>query len=145
MLVKILNNRDALSKSDPVSVFTLFDDFDSPTLSSEWTFSNGGYSNNKYSISNSVITFDTGSNDYTISLTGNRLFYPGMVETNFRMVPGQYATDLDFTLEVLGDSFVFIGVEENVNETPHRMQITGQSTVYGEKFTSSSFKTHTII
>lgn len=146
----LYGNSDVKTKSSQKNTFNLFDDFEGSTLSIDWIFVNNGYVNNTYTISNSVIRLNTWDNNYPIALISNNVYNNSLVEYSFRTVNPtgyNYNSDLDWQAGFNGGTMTYIGCATVTNdEYPHYLaSASSQGTVYGTKFTSYSFKTHTFI
>lgn len=147
-LYVIYGNKTVKAKSNIKDAYRVFDDFNDPTLSDLWIFDNGGYANNTYTISNSIIRLNTYSNSYPLYLYSSKIFNNDIIEYSFRMIPGSsYTDDMDWVAGFRDGISVYIGcINNGVDEFPHYLDSASSSgTIYGTKLASTSFKTHTFL
>jgi hypothetical protein len=92
---------------------------------------------------------NTYSDSYPIALISVDLFYNSVVEYSFKrvIVDQLSSSDLDWQVGFDGGAIVYIGVSNVLNqEYPHYLSsASSQGTIYGTKFVSTSFKTHTLV
>jgi hypothetical protein len=145
----LYGNSRVEAKSSGKDTYRLFDDFEDVSLSNIWVFHNGGYSGNTYTIYDSSIRLNTYSDSYPIALISVDLFYNSVVEYSFKrvIVDQLSSSDLDWQVGFDGGAIVYIGVSNVLNqEYPHYLSsASSQGTIYGTKFVSTSFKTHTLV
>jgi hypothetical protein len=102
-----------------------------------------------YTINVSTINY-TYSDSYPLALVSTDFFYNSVVEYRFRRnlaVGYNYSSDLDWQVGFEGGATVYIGSSNVLNaEYPHYLSsASSQGTIYGTKFVSTSFKTHTLV
>jgi hypothetical protein len=141
----LYGNDEVPNLSDVNTAFRLFDDFEGNELSDKWVFNNEGIEDHTLTIANSLATFRTTNNSYSVHLTSTDTYQGGLLEYYFRRIPGSSNDDLDYVGGFSGGVNSYIGVTSSTYERPHQMRIPGYSSVDGTKYASSSFKQHDVV
>lgn len=142
----VVGNENIDSSFSRSTVSDLYDDFDGTTLNtSKWTFSNGGYTNNTYSVSGGKFRMIGAHPSYPITLTSTTTFSGAVIEYSFSKYINNlsYPNNMDFSAYFVGGTGAYIG--GSTSNEPHRL-VTGTSlgTVYGTVYVGTGYNTHIV-